>query len=243
MSKKLFTIAIAALAAGSLLLAACTTADPGQSTSTAQERTLLVSGTGKVELAPDIAYVNIGVHSENKGAAAAVNDNNSAAQKIIAAMKSAGVDAKDIRTINFSIYPRQETDNQGHVTGITYMVDNNVQVTVRDVGKIGALLDQAVAAGANSINGIQFDVADRTAAEQKARELAIQDAQSQAQALAKAAGVSLGPVQTINAQVIATPPPPIYAQGAAAAAPGLEVPISSGQLTVQVNVSVTYTIQ
>jgi len=210
-------------------------------------RTMSVSGNGKVYLTPDIAYVNIGVHTENKDAAKAVADNSIQSQKVVNAVEAMGVDEKDIQTTNFSIYPRQEYDDQGKLTGeITYIVDNSVFVTVRDLDKIGEILDEAVKGGANSISGIQFDVADNSKAVSEAREAAVKSAQVKAEELAKAAGVTLGEIQTIN-EYSGAPPVPISESKVGvrmmADMVEAEVPVSPGQMTVTVDVNVIYEIR
>lgn len=219
-----------------------------QAQATSTPRTVIVSGTGKVYLTPDIAYVTIGVHTEGKDAGQAVTSNNTKAKSVSDALKALGVDAKDIQTTNFSIYPQQQYDPQGKATGeIIYMVDNSVMVTVRDLSKIGTVLDAVVKAGANSISGIQYDVADREKALTEARKLAVADAQNQAGELARAAGVTLGAVQTINSS--STTPTPMYdvkaygVGGGAAQVAAPTVPISAGQLVVIVNVDMVFGIQ
>ena len=94
-------------------------------------RTLNVNGTGQVFLSPDIAYIYIGVHTEEDTAAEAVAANNDETQQVIEALKKAGVDAKDIRTTNFSIWPNQQYSPDGQPTRSSYVVDNSVFVTVR----------------------------------------------------------------------------------------------------------------
>ncbi len=255
-----FALLSAALA-GSVFLSACGAAAPtramaampqedatpaasGQSAAPDLNRTIAVSGTGKVTLTPDIAYISLGVHTENKDARRAVNENNNQSTALMAALRKAGVDAKDIRTTNFSIYPRTEYDNKGNKIGLTYVVDNTVYVTVRDLDTIGSLLNSVVEAGANNIGGIQFDVSDRTAAYQEALKAAVNDARAQAEVLAGAAGVEVGEVQQINAAVGYAPPPIVRSSGAmemAMAAP--DVPISGGQMEVTVTVSVVYGIK
>jgi uncharacterized protein len=206
-------------------------------------RTLTVSGSGKAYLTPDIAYVNIGVHTEGKDAAEAVSSNNSQSTKVVDALKQFGIDPKDIQTTNFSIYPQQQYDNQGKSTGITYVVDNSVYVTVRKLDTIGNLLDTVVKAGANSINGVQFDVADKTQALTEARKAAVADAQTTAQELAQAAGVTLGPVQTLTVSAAPIPVPgPVFAAKTASTAEA-SVPVSAGQMTVTVDVNIVYQIQ
>jgi uncharacterized protein len=209
-------------------------------------RTIAVNGTGKVYLTPDIAYVTIGVHTENKDAAQAVAQNNAQSTKVKEALLAMGVDAKDIQTTNFSIYPQQQYDQNGKPTGdINYVVDNQIYVTVRDLDKIGNLLDTVVKAGANSIYGIQFDVADRTKAQSEARKLAVADAQAQAKELADAAGVTLGPIQTINAGTSQTPIP-VYEKGmggGGGVAAAASVPVSTGQMVLQSDVYMVFAIQ
>jgi hypothetical protein len=208
-------------------------------------RTLNVTGSGRVYLVPDIAYVSIGVHTENVSAAEAVAANNSQSEKVIAAIKGFNVDAKDIQTGNFSIYPQQQFDPQGKPTGeITYIVDNSVNITVRNLGQLGDLLDAAVTAGANSIYGVQFDVADKSAAILQARQLAMQNAESVAQELAKAAGVTLGVIQTINVYG-GDSPAPVFMSGSGGAVmeKAASVPVSPGQLMVSVDVNVVYEIR
>ena len=208
-------------------------------------RTLSVSGSGKAYLTPDIAHINIGVHTEGKYAAEAVSTNNSQSQKVIDALKSQRIDEKDIQTTNFSIYPQQQYDSQGKPTGeITYQVDNSVIVTVRDIDKVGQVLDSAVTAGANSINSIEFEVAEKTQALSEARKAAVEDAKMKAKELADAAGIALGEVQTIS-EYTAGSPSPVYRSGAPdyMAEEVLSVPIQPGQMVLTVEVSIVYLIQ
>lgn len=208
-------------------------------------RTLNVTGEGKVTITPDIAYISIGVHTEDKNAAEAVAANTTQAQKVVDALRAADIDPKDIQTINFSIYPQQQYDNEGKFQGINYVVDNTVYVTLRDIAKLGELLDTVVSAGANSINGIQFDVEDRSKALSEARKLAVEDAQKQANELASAAGVSLVQVISLNTYGV-TPPVPVYDYRAGvggAAAAEAAVPVSPGQMVVTVQVNMVYEIE
>jgi uncharacterized protein YggE len=208
-------------------------------------RTLSVNGTGQAFLSPDIAYIYIGVHTEEDTAAEAVTTNTSETQNVIEALKAAGVDAKDIRTTNFSIWPNQQYSPDGQPTGTRYAVDNSVFVTVRKLDDLGDLLDSAVSAGANSINSIQFDVADKTEALKQAREEAVKDAKVQAQELADAAGMNLGDIQTISFYDSASVPylDSFGKGGGGGAAVESAVPIQPGQLTLTVTVSMSYEIK
>ena len=227
-----------------LALSACGPATIAASPA-APQRTLSVTGAGQVSLTPDIAYIYIGVHTEKPSATEAVAENSTSTQKVIDALKNFGVDAKDIQTINFSIWPNTQYDSQtGKQTGTTYMVDNTVYVKVRELTKLASLLDTVVRAGANSVNSIQFDVADKTAALKQARAEAVKNAKEQAQELADTAGVTLGEIQTIAFyDSIPSPVMDAYGKGGGGAEASLAIPIQPGQMTLTVTVSVTYAIR
>jgi len=235
-TKIVFLIAILVLGA---VLTACGPASIAVQTQPPQ-RTVTVTGTGKVTLTPDIAYISIGVHTENASATDAVSGNNTQAQAVIKAIKGFGVADKDIQTTNFSINPQQQTDANGKVTGILYVVDNTVYVTVRDLTKLGDLLDSSVTAGANSINSIQFDVADKTAALSQARLAAVADASKQANELTKATNVTLGDVQTISYYDSTAPVTVQYDRAALAAPAPASVPVQAGSMQIYTTVTIVY---
>jgi hypothetical protein len=147
-------VLIAAILVLATLLSAC---GPTTIQASAQPpvRTLNVSGTGKVDLAPDIAYINLGVHTENPSAADAVASNNAQTEKVIDALKGMGIAEKDIRTTNFSIWPSQNYSPDGTPLDTKYVVDNTVFVTIRDLSKLGDLLDSVIAAGVNTVNSVR----------------------------------------------------------------------------------------
>jgi uncharacterized protein YggE len=224
-----------------LILSACGPATINQA---AQPiiRTLNVNGLGTTYLTPDIAYIYIGVHNEGATASETVTANKTQTAAVLSALKKAGVEDKDLRTTNFSIYPSQQYDANGVVTGTIYIVDNTVYVTVRNLDGLGALLDDTISAGANSINSIQFDVADKTAAVKEARAKGVQDAQTQAKELAAAAGITLGDIQNIS--YYDNSPVPMMADGkGGGSATNAAVAIQPGQLTISVSVSITYGIK
>ena len=240
MRTKILVFAVLAFA---LVLSAC---GPTTINQAAPEnvRTLNVNGLGQVYLTPDIAYIYIGVHTEGATASEAVDSNKVQTAAVIDALKKASVAEKDIRTTNFSIWPSQQYGPDGTVTGSIYMVDNSVYITVRDLDGLGDLLDSAISAGANSVNSIQFDVADKTQAVKEARAKAVEDAKLQAQELADAAGILLGDIQSINFYDNSPYP---YAEGKGGGGGGASadasVPIQPGQLTIAVTVNLTYSIK
>jgi uncharacterized protein YggE len=210
----------------------------------AQPRTLNVSGNGTVYLTPDIAYIYVGVNTDDPDIAKAVSQNNTQTQALVDALKNNGIAAADIQTSNFSVY--YNNLSSGKLPDLTtdsyFTVNNTVYITVRDLTKLGSLLNTAVSAGANNINSITFDVADKTAAMTQARQKAMSNASDLADELAKTASVKLGDIQSITYSD--NSPMPYYGMGGGgAAAPNVSVPIQPGQTQISVTVSVTYYIK
>ncbi len=231
---------------GLAVLAGCAApAAPTQPASNPPSHTISVTGSGLAYGAPDIAVAQIGVQSRNPEPGAALDDANAKMTAIMAALKGLGIDDKDIQTSNFSVYAQQDIDPQtGQAKGtITYIVDNTVSITMRDLTKVGPVLGQVVAAGANNIYGVSYTVADQSKLEAEARDKAMADAKARAEQLAKAAGVTLDQPMTISEYT--NGPQPILradlAQNAAGAAKS--VPVSSGQIQVNLQINVTYLIK
>jgi uncharacterized protein len=239
-TKYLILVAVVILA---LLVSACGPATVNQ-VAPPLMRTLSVAGTGDANLEPDIAYIYIGVHTEKLTAAEAVAENTTQTETVIQSIKDFGIDAKDIRTMNFSIWPMDKYDPQsGIATGEkTYAVDNTVYVTVRKLDTLGDLLDTVIQAGANTVNNIQFDVADKDEALKAARADAVKDAQAKAQELAEASGLTLGEIQTIGFSD-SVPYPVFDGRGGGGGGAEAAVPIQPGQLTFTVVVNATYEVK
>lgn len=178
-----------------LLLAACAPAVSGYGT---VSQALTVSGYGQVVLPPDIAYITVGVRTDGDDVADVVARNASTVERLMSSLASSGVAREDMQTSNFSVYSSDQYDFEGQRTGVIYYVENTVYVTVRELDRMGELLDDAVSAGANSIWGIQFDVDDRSAAQAEARDLAVADAKAQAEQLAEMAGITLGDLISVS---------------------------------------------
>jgi len=240
-TKSLIIFAVMAFA---LLMSACVPATINQQAQP-NVRTLSVSGNGQAYLAPDIAYIYIGIHTEKLTAAEAVAENTTQTQTLIEAIQDFGIDPKDIRTTNFSIWPMDRFDPAtGAPSGEkTYAVDNTVYVTVRDLETLGDLLDTAVQAGANTVNSVQFDVANKDEALKQARVDAVKNAEAQAKELADATGLSLGEVQSISFVDNQFPIFDGKGGGGGMASEAAAVPIQPGQLTFTVTVNVTYALK
>ena len=242
MKKKTIFI-IGTLLVGAVLLSACGLME-AQGVSPTSERYIRVSGSGEVAVVPDIAYINIGVHSEAEDVSSALEANNTQATKLTEALQAEGIEAKDIQTTNFNVYPQTRYDNMGQPVGTSYVVDNTVYITVRDLTKLGKLLDSAISAGANNIYGISFDIADKETVLAQACELAIKDAEAKAKSVATVAGVTLGQILSID---VSTPTytQPYYGYGMGGGAEGLKtsVPVSAGQIVVTYTATLNYAIE
>lgn len=207
-------------------------------------RVITTSGEGEVHATPDEAMLSAGVVSEARTAAAALADNAKAMNAVFATLRNAGVPEKSIQTSGFNVSPQYATDKDGTQTQriTSYQVSNTVNVTVDDLKKVGPTLDALVTSGANSIGGVSFDIKNPKAAMAQARALAVADAIERAQTLAKAAGVTLGPITSISESGGYEPPHPLYRVMAAAAAP-MQTPIAAGEQSVTANVSITWEIR
>ena len=142
-----------------------------------QKRTITISGKGSVKAAPDMVNVSAGVESQAPTAKDALAKNTAAMTKVVEALKSEGIAPEDIQTMNFSVNPRYEDRDDARPRRIVgYSVYNSVYVATRDTAKLGAILDQLVSAGANTIGGISFGIAKPEEMENEARKLAMEDA-------------------------------------------------------------------
>lgn len=240
MRTKITIIVLTLIAAA--LLGACSPVVSTGANPNAGPHIISVTGNGQAYLTPDIATIYIGVSSQSENVADALKENNAKAQAVAEALIALGVEAKDIQTSSFNVMPQQQYSPTGEMTGVIYMVENTVNVTARDLTKLGSMLDTVVTSGANSINNIQFDVVDKQTALSQARALAVENARKQAEDAAKAAGFNLGPVYSMNIYT-SSGPIPMYEGKGVYAAGGNAVPIAAGQLVISVDVNVSYEIK
>lgn len=222
-----------------VFISACATTVTGNADNI---RSVTVNGSGTITLTPDMATISVGVSTQDKDAQVALDDNNAQSQAIRETLAKFNIAEDDIKTTNFSIWPRQNYDRDGEITGTVYVVQNTVLITVRDLGQLGKVLDAVVRSGANQINGINFNIADRETAYQQALEAAMDNARNRAEALTNAADVSLGEVQNINTYVSGGGPIVPY-QSLAFDTAAAEVPISGGTMEITVQVTVVYELK
>ncbi|AYG59695.1 SIMPL domain-containing protein [Rhizobium jaguaris] len=212
-----------------------------------REAIITVTGEGHSAIAPDMAVVTLSVVKQAKAAQDALDQNNKAMGAVLATLKNSGIADRDLQTSGFSIQPQYlyQNDKNGQplpptLTG--YQVTNGLTVRVRDLSKLGALLDQAVNLGVNQGGDIQFTNDKPDAALEEARKNAVADAAAKAKTLTEAAGVKLGRIIAINAGAIVTPPQPVMRSMAMASAEK-SVPVAGGENNYNASVSITYAIQ
>jgi uncharacterized protein len=203
-----------------------------------------VSGSGEASGTPDVAYINLGADTVAADVGEAVENANTEIAAIVAAITDLGVAAEDIQTTNFNVYPEDKYDANGQMTGErVYHVQNSLTVTVRDIAKVGDVIDAGLTAGADSVNGLSFGIADSSALEQEARLKAVEDARQRGGQLAEAFGVSLGDAIIISEVTGNSYPIPLYAARDMAGMGGAaDTQITPGQLQVSVQVTVTFAI-
>lgn len=186
-------------AIGGLMVGRGASAQDATPTASSYPATISVQGDGTVMVAPDAASISIGVNIVNADLAEAQAQAESQIQAVLTALKAAGIDDKDIQTSNYGVNLIQDYDNNGMPGKITgYQVNNQLNVTVRDLAKLGDILQSAITAGANTVYGINFIVTDSTAAASQARKSAVADATQKATELAEASGGTLGKVIAIS---------------------------------------------
>jgi uncharacterized protein YggE len=202
-------------------------------------RQVTVAGHGEVQGRPDTASVQIGVETEAATAKDALAQNTAQAQALQKKLADLGVATKDIQTSNFGINPTYGSDGR-QVTG--YHVTNSVTVTIRNLDQAGALLDQVVQAGANSIYGVSFSIGDQQKLLEQARAQAVADAKARATQLATAGGAAVGDVLVLSENANMPVPLPMAAR-AAEAAPSSAVPVQPGEQSIAVDVQVTFALR
>ena len=209
-----------------------------------EQPVIMVNGEGVSTLAPDMAVLTLTVMREAPTARTALTDSSKAMSDVIAAMKAFGIASRDLQTAGLSIQPQYtypKPNTQGETRKLTgYVVRNTLTVRVRDMQKVGDVLDKSVSLGVNEGGGITFANDDPSEALTQARKSAVVIAKDKAQTLASAAGVKLGTVLNISEQSYSRQPSPYVARMSAMDAES--VPVEAGENSYRVNVQMTFAI-
>lgn len=206
---------------------------PAEAVASGQARSLTVTSAASATAVPDSAAFSFGVTSQAKTAAGALNANGVDMRKVIAAIKGAGVAAKDIQTESVSLSPRY-SGNGEDIVG--YTASNTVNAQIKGVARVGGVIDAAVNAGANQVFGPSFTVSQQAILYRRALRNAVAAARVKASSLAGAAHVKLGPVRSIVE--VSSSPVPIAEKAAAAA-----TPIEAGTQSIEASVTVEFSIR
>ena len=203
--------------------------------------TISVSGEGTVSVSPDLALIDGGVSTEAKTAREASETNNAAMGKVLLALKGAGIEEKDFQTSRLSLQPQyaQQTKPGPNIV-VGYRASNRVNIRLRDVTKVAAVIDTLVSSGANEIGGINFTVEKASKLLDEAREQAIADARRKAEIYARAAGVTLGAPVSISEDGGGGPAPMVFRKVANMSA---GAPVAQGEETLRVTVNVSWAIK
>ena len=206
-------------------------------------RTISVTGAGRVPVVPDVADLRLGVTITAKTVESARSSNATTMAGVIGALRELGIAAADIQTTNVSLMPAYDYSSNRTPPRLTgYTLTNAVAVTVRDIAQVGRAIDDALAAGATSMDSIAFRTRDTCAAATAARRAAIADARAKADVLAAAAGVSIAGVAAIS-ESGAPVPFPVFRSEAKMAMADASTPIEAGTNEVAISVAVMFLIE
>ncbi len=212
---------------------------PAAAQDIAQRPHIRTQGEATVSVEPDLAILRAGVTTESKNARAAGEANARAMSAVMAAAKSAGVADRDMQTSRYAIQPLYEGNRPGRNRIVGFEATNSLTLKLRATDKIGDAIDSLIAAGANTIGGIEFVVSEPSKPLDVARTQAVEDARRKAELYAKAAGVALGaPVVIVEQSAGMSPPAPAMMARSAAQ----ETPVAAGERTLRVTVAVTFEI-
>lgn len=201
-----------------------------------------VNATGKVKATPDVAYTTVGVVTQKRKMQDAQAANRELMNAVVKALKAAGLTDDDIRTVSYSVYPVYDYTDGAKITG--FEVNNSVELTIRDIEKVGAVLDAAAAAGANTSYSVRFDLLDKDPAYNKALTAAMEAARTKADTLAAAGKFTIKGVMSVSEGYSSTP---VYYEyrAAEAMADAVKEPtyISAGDMDITASISVVFEIQ
>jgi uncharacterized protein len=224
-----------------LVLASCLVTTPlyaQQSASMAPIPTISVASRGEVKVTPDRASIQIAVQTRATTAAAAAEENARKQRAVTDAIRGLGIDAKDISTTGYNVYPEQRYEQNREPVVVGYNVTNTVVVELKSIGMVGRVIDVALGKGANMVNSLSFYSSNTDSARREAIALAVRQARADAEAAAKAAGGSITALLEVNVGGYYPPPPrPVELRAMSAAAKAADTPITAGDQTVAVDVT------
>ena len=231
---------IAAFGMCVVALSGLTVVARAQEVKSAPPARIVVSGEGSVRAAPDYALIASGVTVRAKTAQEAAGANAKLMVAVTAALRDAGIAQEDIQTARYSIEPIYAPPQQNAEPKLTgFSASNQISAKVRDIARVGDIIDRLIGAGANEIGGVQFLHSDISKALDGARQAAMADARRKAQVYAEAAGIRLGSVIWITEEPGYAPSYPMAALRASSPAP---TPVTAGEDTLRAQITVGFDI-
>lgn len=215
--------------------------DADVATMASRDGTLLsVSAQAESKRVPDVATVSTGVVTQSADANSAMRANATQMDKVMVAIKAAGVAERDIQTSGVNLNPQYKYAENQNPTIVGYQASNNVNIKIRDIGKLGKVLDSLVASGANQINGPTFEIDQPEPVYDEARRAALEKAQARAQMYAKALGMRVRRIVSISEGSGFRPPVPMPMMAMARAKSESDTAISPGETTLGANLDVVF---
>ena len=205
------------------------------------KRTINVSGQGKVNVLSDIAYVTLGVITEDKNAKIAQRYNAASMDKVVTQIKAQGIKSEDIKTVNYSINPKYDFNKiTGESKIVGYSVNNTIKVTVRDLSKAGTVIDMAAGSGVNTSNSISFGLSDYDKYYNEALKKAVEVAKKKAEIIAEPFGITLKMPVSISESGGYGPVYSSMYDNTRAASAEAATPVQSGTMEINASVSMVY---
>jgi hypothetical protein len=245
MAKKILlsVLVLAVVLSGSIFVTQLSATTPVEA-SEKTPNTISVLGKGTITMDPDMAYVSLGVQTENKDAKLAQEENSKKMEKVIASIKKLGIQEKDIKTSGFNMYPNYVYNKEdGSTREIDkYVVTHTLEITVRDIDMVGKVIDTGINQGVNLSNSIRFTISNPDEAYQQALVAALKDAKAKADVLATAIGVKVTTPKSVIEQG-AYNIPYNYTTAEKVAfdtADSVSMPVEAGELEVIANINVIY---
>lgn len=245
-NKKMFAVLVGVAGLLFLALAVSTGVDIYNKTNKPSDHAIVVSGVGEVYANPDLAVLNLSVYNEAATVGDAMAKNTQKMNNVISEIKKLGVDEKDLKSISYNISPRYDYPKSGYRVLAGYDVTQSLEVKIRDLSRVGDVIEKGTSAGANEIGNLIFTIENQDALKNQARQQAVQKAKDKANQMAGAVGVKLGKITNFSEDYYI----PVYntldyaaksAQGIGGAMPAPE--IQSGQNKISVTITLTYEIK
>lgn len=213
---------------------------------TPQKRLLPVNASAEMLSSPDQATISAGVITQGKNATETATENAAKMTAIFEALSRASIPKSQVKTSQFSLTPKYDYENRKKPRILGYTANNTIAVTTHDLDKVSPIVDALIASGSNNILGVQFSLKDPEAAKNKVLEEAIKKAKAKAQLIARSAGVTLGPLQSIQVDSGGYSPYSksydeiVVTGGGGGGGGGVSAPVSQGELTIKATVNLVY---